>query len=60
MRSQVAHSVQTLGYGLDNKVQFLAETMMGFLSLCHHIQTGSGAHPASYSVGTWGSYPWGK
>jgi hypothetical protein len=24
---------------------------MGFFSLCHHVQTGSGAHPASYPVG---------
>jgi hypothetical protein len=25
-------------------------------SLLHHVQTGSGAHPASYSVGTGGSF----
>jgi len=24
----------------------------GFLSLCHHVQTDSGAHPASYTMGT--------
>jgi hypothetical protein len=29
-------------------------------SLCHRIQTGSGAQPASYSVGTGGSFPGAK
>jgi hypothetical protein len=29
-------------------------------SLLHVIQTGSGAHPSSNSVGTWGSFPGGK
>jgi hypothetical protein len=24
------------------------------------LQTGSGAHPASYQMGTWGSFPGGK
>jgi hypothetical protein len=32
---------------------------MGFF-LCHHIQTGSEAHKASYPMGTGGSYPGGK
>jgi hypothetical protein len=29
-------------------------------SLHHRVQTGSGAHPASYPVGTRGSFPGGK
>jgi len=29
----------------------------GFFSLHHHIQTSSGAYPASYPVSTGGSYP---
>jgi hypothetical protein len=30
-------------------------------SLLHSVQTGSGGHPASYTVGTWGgSFPGGK
>jgi hypothetical protein len=29
-------------------------------SLHHRIQTGSGAHPASYPMGTKGSFPGGK
>jgi hypothetical protein len=42
-----------LGYGLDNqgsKVWFLAGA--GNFSLHHHIQNSSGAHPASFPVGT--------
>jgi hypothetical protein len=30
--------------------------MMGFSSLRHRVQTGSGAHPASYLMGTGCSY----
>jgi len=40
------------------RVQFLAGA--GNFSLCHCVQTGSGAHPASYPVGTRGSFPGGK
>jgi hypothetical protein len=32
----------------------------GNFSVRYHIQTGSGAHPASYPVGTRGSFPGGK
>jgi hypothetical protein len=42
----------TLGYGLDNRgsrVQFPAGA--GNFSLHHRVQNGSGAHPASYSMG---------
>jgi hypothetical protein len=28
-----------------------------YFSLCHGVQTGSGAHPASCSIGTCGSFP---
>jgi hypothetical protein len=38
--------------GKMNRVQFLAGVMMGFFSLFQHIQVGSGAHPASYPMGT--------
>jgi hypothetical protein len=30
------------------------------LSLLHSVQTDSGAHPTSYSMGTGGSFPGGK
>jgi hypothetical protein len=29
----------------------------GNLYLHHRVQTGSGPHPASYPMGTWGSFP---
>jgi hypothetical protein len=32
----------------------------GNFSLRHHIQTDSGVHPASYPLGTRGSFPGGK
>jgi hypothetical protein len=30
------------------------------VSLLHNVLTGSGAHPASYPVNTWGSFSGGK
>jgi hypothetical protein len=50
-----------LSYGLDDRgsrVQFLAGA--GNFPLHHRIQNGSGAHPASYPMGTRGSFPGGK
>jgi hypothetical protein len=50
-----------LGYGLDDrgsKVRLPAGT--GNFSLQHRIQNGSGAHLASYPMGTRGSFPGGK
>jgi hypothetical protein len=47
-----------LGYGLDtqgSRVQLLAGA--GNFSLHHHVQNGSGAHPASYPMGTRGFFP---
>jgi hypothetical protein len=32
----------------------------GNFSLHHRVQTGSGAHPAFYPMGTTGSFPGGK
>jgi hypothetical protein len=51
----------TLGYRLDDRgprVRFPAEA--GNFSLHHRVQNGSGAHPASYPIGTRGSFPGGK
>jgi len=45
-------------YGLDDRmigVRFPAGA--GNFSLRHHVQTGSGAHPASYPMGTGGCFP---
>jgi hypothetical protein len=50
-----------LGYRLDDRgsrVRFPAEA--GYFSLHHRVQNGSGAHPASYPMGTRGSFPGGK
>jgi hypothetical protein len=50
-----------LGYRLDgrgSRVRFPARA--GNFSLHYRVQTGSGAHPASYPMGTRGSFPGGK
>jgi hypothetical protein len=50
-----------LGYGLDDRgsrVRFPAGA--GNFSLHHRVQNGSGAHPASYPIGTRSSFPAGK
>jgi hypothetical protein len=50
-----------LGYGLDDRgsrVRFPAGAEN--FSLHHRVQNGSGAHPASYPMGTGGSFPGGK
>jgi hypothetical protein len=57
----IAQSVWQLGYGLDDRgsvVRFPAGA--GNFSLYHHVQNGSGAHPASYPMGTGGSFLGGK
>jgi hypothetical protein len=59
--SGTAQSVQRLGYRLHNHgivVRFLAGTRDSSLLLSD--QTDSGAHPVSYSMGSGGSFPWGK
>jgi hypothetical protein len=45
------------GYMLGAEVRFL-EGKIHF-SLVHSIQTGSGVHPASYSMGSRGCFPGG-
>jgi hypothetical protein len=50
-----------LSYGLDDRgstVRFPVGA--GNFSLHHRLQDGSGAHPASYPVGTRASFPGGK
>jgi hypothetical protein len=51
----------TLDYGLDDRgsrFRFPAEA--GNFSLHPRVQNGSGVHPASYPMGTRGSFPGGK
>jgi hypothetical protein len=50
-----------MGYGLDDRgsrVRFPAAA--GNFSFHHSVQNGSGAHPASYPMGTGGSFLGGK
>jgi hypothetical protein len=50
-----------LGYGLDDRgsrVRFPAGA--GNFFLHHHVQNGSGAHPAYYTMGTRSSFPVAK
>jgi hypothetical protein len=50
-----------LSYGLDDRgsgVRFPAG--VGNFSLHYRVQNGSGAHPASYPMGTRGSFSGGK
>jgi hypothetical protein len=47
------------GYGLDDR-GVAVRVLLGPRIFFHVVQTGSGAHPASYPMGTWGSFPGGK
>jgi hypothetical protein len=51
-----------LGYGLDDRGEGSIPRWgggAGKFSLHHRVQNGSGAHPASYPMGTrWGLFPW--
>jgi hypothetical protein len=50
-----------LGYGLDNRgSRVRLPSGAGNFSLNHHVQNGSRAHPASYPMGTTGSFIGGK
>jgi hypothetical protein len=56
-RKYILECVLMLPY-LNIKIVILKIT--GNFSVHHHVQNGSGAHPASYSVDTRGSFPGGK
>jgi hypothetical protein len=58
MRGGVAQSVQCLTTDWTAGVRSLTEAENFSSNLC--VQTGSGAHPASCTVGTGGSFPGGK
>jgi hypothetical protein len=46
-----------LGYGLnDGSTRFRFQKRAGNFSLHHSVQNGSGSHPASYPMGTRGSF----
>jgi hypothetical protein len=48
-------------YGLDDRaIEVRFPTGAGYFYSCPCVQTGSGAHPASYPMGTGGPFPGGK
>jgi hypothetical protein len=53
----VAQSVYKPGYSLDDWGSILGRRYGGSVSLRHRIQTGAGAHSASYQVSTGDSFP---
>jgi hypothetical protein len=57
-RAGVAQSVQGLPLDWTTGIWPPTEAESFSSSLC--VQTGSGAHPASYTMGTGGSFPGGK
>jgi len=59
MKSRDSSVGIALCYGLDDR-EFSVPAVAGNFSLHHRVQTGSEAHPASYPMGTRGSFPGGK
>jgi hypothetical protein len=55
----VAQALQWLNYEMDDRGSIPGRSMILF-SLSHRVQTGPGAHLASYEVGNGGSVPEGK
>jgi hypothetical protein len=51
-------SRHSLGYRLDDRVSILS--MGRIFSLCHRVQSDSGAHAGSYPMGTGGFFPGSK
>jgi hypothetical protein len=61
MKSRDSSVGTATDYGLDDRmigVRILVGA--GNFTFRHRVQTGYGAHPASYSMDTWGSFPRGK
>jgi len=57
VRLFAAQSVQWLGYGLDD---WDSVSSRGWVFFHHSIQSGPGAHQASFTMGSGGSFPGGK
>jgi hypothetical protein len=61
MKSRDSSVCIATGYVLDDRgSRGLFPEGAGNFSLHHRVQNGSGAHPASYLMGTTGSFPGGK
>jgi hypothetical protein len=57
-RAVISQLVQGLGYGLDDRgSRVQSPAGAGTSSLHHRVQNGSGAHAASYPMGTRSSFP---
>jgi hypothetical protein len=48
------------GYGLNDRGVGVRVPMGEKFSLLHVVQTATGVHPTSYTIGTGGSFPGGK
>jgi hypothetical protein len=48
------------GYGLDNREVEIPVSVGSIIFSLHVVHTDCGAQPASYPMGTWGSFPEGK
>jgi hypothetical protein len=59
-RSGIAQSVQRLIMGWTTQVLEFETPYGQEFSLLHVVQTGSGAHPASYPMATGGFFPGGE
>jgi hypothetical protein len=58
---RVAYAVQGLSYWLDDRVlAVLFPVGAREFSVLHEVQTDYRAHPASYTMDTWGCFPGGK
>jgi hypothetical protein len=59
--SNSVNEVDGIGYGLDDRFSRVRSPVWaGNFSLHHRVQNGSGVHPASYPMGTRGSFHGGK
>jgi hypothetical protein len=58
---EIARSIYRSGYGLlDDRGEIPCGAIMEFLLFIPAFRPGSGAHPASYPMGTRGYFPGGK
>jgi len=60
MVAGVAQPLKGLGYRLDGQGSILSRVREGFFSVRYRIQTGSGAYPLSYPMGTGSTFPRSK
>jgi hypothetical protein len=62
VRNQHSSVAIATRYAMDGtgSIPSIASFFFFFLIFSTAFKTGSGAHPASYQMGTWGSFPGGK